>query len=143
MEEVEKRETADLIPYKIVDATIFVFLQKRDGNAKVLPNMFSFFGGKLEPGETHEQAMIREIKEELNFTPTQYKFLGTYNSSVNKNFFMHMYYEQVEDNFEDIITVSEGECGKFLSEEEALDEPMLIESDKKILEDFFAIIKNK
>lgn len=30
-------------------------------------------GGKVEPGETIEQAMIRECQEELNVTPTDYR----------------------------------------------------------------------
>ena len=34
-------------------------------------------GGKLEPGETKEQAMIRECQEEINAIPTEYKNVGT------------------------------------------------------------------
>lgn len=29
-------------------------------------NMWEFLGGKIEPGETKKQALVREIKEELN-----------------------------------------------------------------------------
>ncbi|MCX4248398.1 MAG: 8-oxo-dGTP diphosphatase [Bacilli bacterium] len=33
-------------------------------------------GGKLEENETKEEAMIRETKEEINVTPTEYEYMG-------------------------------------------------------------------
>ena len=37
-------------------------------------NMWEFPGGKIEPGETKEEALIREIKEELNIEINVDKF---------------------------------------------------------------------
>ena len=37
-------------------------------------NMWEFPGGKIEPGETKEEALIREIKEELNIEINVEKF---------------------------------------------------------------------
>ena len=37
-------------------------------------NMWEFPGGKIESGETKEQALVREIKEELNIEISVYKF---------------------------------------------------------------------
>jgi len=62
-----------LIKLKIV-AAIFsrdnkVLAMKRASH-KPIPGKWEFPGGKIEPGETPEQAIIREIKEELNIEIT-------------------------------------------------------------------------
>jgi mutator protein MutT len=44
-------------------------LQLRDKNAGIAPNIWSFFGGGIESGETPEAALFREIKEELEYKP--------------------------------------------------------------------------
>ncbi len=44
-------------------------LQLRDKHAPSWPLYWSLFGGHLEPGETPEVALWRELAEELTFTP--------------------------------------------------------------------------
>src|SRR5579864_3947890 len=41
--------------------------------AKKKERLWRFAGGKLEPGETPEQAAVREAKEELNVTLTKFR----------------------------------------------------------------------
>lgn len=57
-------------------------------------------GGKLEPGETPEEAMIRETREEINVTPTKYEKIGTVEfdeyfkgEPVNLEFHLYVAYE--------------------------------------------------
>ena len=43
-----------------------VLITRRLQNNKVLGGYWEFPGGKLEKGETHQQAIVREMKEELS-----------------------------------------------------------------------------
>lgn len=53
-------------------------------------------GGKVEPGETPEQAMIRETHEEINVIPTKYENVGyiefdEYYKGQKENIAFHLY----------------------------------------------------
>jgi len=76
-----------------------ILLQHRTNDAPTFPGYWSFFGGGVEPGETPEQAAVRETLEELSYalkmpqhwmsqhfvhdgrTYTQHIFLERYNGS--------------------------------------------------------------
>lgn len=135
-----QREVSVLIPYKIKDRQIFVFLQKREKDRKVLPGHFAFFGGKSEKGESPEEALEREIKEELCFALRKYELLGKY-------FFGEwsgsVYFLEIGDDFESQIQVMEGEYGKFFSQQEVADELMIIKEDKSIIKDLYQRLKKE
>ena len=45
-------------------------LQLRDNIPSILhPGYWAFFGGHIEPGETAEEGVWRELKEEIGYTP--------------------------------------------------------------------------
>lgn len=89
--------------YEVVCAVIIkdnlVFCTKRDGKGECA-NKWEFPGGKIEPGETKEEALLREIKEELNSDIKINKFLTTINHEYNTfNLTMHVYIcELINDN---------------------------------------------
>lgn len=63
-----------------------VFLHQRDGNTRVNPNKWAFFGGLNEGPETDVQCFIRELEEEigLRVAPQEAKKLREYmNTDLN------------------------------------------------------------
>ena len=73
-----------------------ILLIKRSNYTKIYPGFWACPGGRAESGETAEQNVIREVKEEvnLNFKPTEilttatwqnrflYRFLGTWSGTI-------------------------------------------------------------
>ena len=52
----------------------------RDDNPDIpFPNHWDFFGGHLEEGESPEQALVREVKEEIGIELRQWNFFRLYN----------------------------------------------------------------
>ena len=133
-----RRNVSILIPYKIENKEIFVYLQKREKDRKVLPDYFAFFGGGIENEESPEYAMLREISEEMCFIPKGYEFLGKYNFT---DWSTNVYFLGVDKDFEKKVKIMEGDYGKFFSEEEVLNEPMMIQEDKNILRDLYKLLR--
>lgn len=113
MEELiqKKRSVAVLVPYRWNKEKIEFFLQKRDRNAPVHPNVFSMFGGGIEGGEEPENALKREISEELEYTPKA-KYFSRF--ETHRAVF-HVFIEEVDTDFKSRVVVHEGEYGDFLT----------------------------
>lgn len=84
-----------------------ILVQKRSNNKKMYNNCWSTTGGHVLAGETNEQALIREINEELgvNVSNSDIKYVLTYKSSKTKgkvinNKFMNIYLVKISDNID-------------------------------------------
>lgn len=56
-----------------------ILLYLRDNKPGIpFPNHWDLIGGHLEEGETPEEALVREVKEELNIDLTDYVFYKKY-----------------------------------------------------------------
>ena len=127
------RRASLLIPYLHRDNNILVYIQKRADNAERHPGCFGLFGGGAEENETPEEALKREIKEELDFIPEGYKYLGRYDSERSRK---DVFTLEVTEDFEKKITILEGDYGKWFSKDD-LDKIKIIESDRLILKEFY------
>ncbi len=54
-----------------------VLLARRSPQRRSYPETWSFPGGHVEEGETLEEALIREVQEEVGVTPMRFRALGT------------------------------------------------------------------
>jgi 8-oxo-dGTP diphosphatase len=53
-----------------------VLLARRAPHRKAYPDLWSFPGGHVEPNETLDEALVRELREEIGITATRYTSLG-------------------------------------------------------------------
>jgi 8-oxo-dGTP pyrophosphatase MutT (NUDIX family) len=61
----------------LVDARGWVLLQERDHAAPVYPDLWSLVGGGIEPGESPDQAAVRELAEETGLTGIDLTYVDT------------------------------------------------------------------
>lgn len=92
---------------------------------------WEFPGGKIELGESHEEALKREIQEELSTEITVNEFFCTVEYDYPKfHLTMHCYLCSL---LTDALHLNEHEAAKWLSKEE-LDSVQWLLADKEIIE---------
>lgn len=74
--EIDLKKPIHVVALVLEDNQGNILLAKRP-TGKHLAGLWEFPGGKVEPEESYQQALIREIKEELNYTPRQFGHLIT------------------------------------------------------------------
>ena len=137
----EKRRVSELIPFYRENGTIFIFFQKRSADAPRMPGMFGFFGGGAEENESPEETLVREISEELGITlnANEYDFFGKYEFHT---WIAFIFFMKVSKEFADRVTIFEGECGVWFSEDDIVREEKFIDEDRIMLKDFFQHIRS-
>ena len=87
-----------------------VLLARRGPHRRAYSNLWSFPGGHVEDGETLNEALVRELREEVGVTPTSYIPLGTIrdpNSGAADPVTYHIYAVTAWDGGEPTITGAE------------------------------------
>lgn len=75
---IPERNVAIVVFYDKEGKLVF---QER-GSASKIGEKYGFWGGQIEPGETPEQAIKRELKEELEFVPKELDYWGKYSFRI-------------------------------------------------------------
>ncbi len=116
--EENKRRGTVLIPYRKRGNEYEFYLQMRDHNVPRSAGKFAMFGGGIEEGESLEQGLLRELQEELEYTPRKHQYWSHFEDSRLMN---EVFIEEVGTDFESGVIVHEGEYGKFVTVAEAVE----------------------
>jgi 8-oxo-dGTP pyrophosphatase MutT (NUDIX family) len=86
-----------------------VLLQDRK-NLPIDDSDWGFFGGIHQQGETPEEALKREIMEELNFETSHHVHVHSFESPRSEHLFEgHIFAAELPENHEELFTVLEGD----------------------------------
>lgn len=88
-----KREVAAAVLY---DGTGRFLLQLRTSDSPVLPRFWGLFGGKIEFGESPENAIKRELQEELGITEQNPRAWLVQNESSRRHDTKHVFILEVD-----------------------------------------------
>ena len=100
------------------DGEILLYL--RDNKPGIsFPNHWDLIGGHVEEGETPEEALVRETKEELNVDLKEYKFYKKYECLTGDAYenIKYIYYGKINLPIEE-VTLLEGVRPLYFSKEE-------------------------
>src|SRR5277367_3644771 len=72
-----------------------ILLGKRGAGQLLYPNVWDLPGGHLEAGESPDQALIRELEEELGIVPTRFAPLDIFDELNPEKYGAHQYHVYV------------------------------------------------
>jgi 8-oxo-dGTP diphosphatase len=114
---------------KYIAAIIFendnkeILLYLRDNKPGIpFPDHWDLIGGHIEEGETPEEALVREVKEELDIDLKEYTFYKRYECLTGDAYenIKYIYYGKINQPIEE-ITLLEGVLARFFTREEIPD----------------------
>ncbi|MBI2629515.1 NUDIX domain-containing protein [Candidatus Pacearchaeota archaeon] len=108
-----------------------ILLQLRDEHCKN-PNMWGIFGGGIEKGETPEEAIIREINEELSI----HLDMNHFKLLIEKDIKNKRYYIFIADFVWDgkKVILNEGKSMKFFSCEDIKNKKNVVKELRELIE---------
>jgi 8-oxo-dGTP pyrophosphatase MutT (NUDIX family) len=102
----------------LVNVEAKVLLQLRSEDDYLYPNCWTLPGGRVEEGESLEQALLREVKEELGFDLRVYDLFKTIvENSLSETTERYIYWGNISERIEN-LKLGEGTALTYFSSEE-------------------------
>lgn len=96
-----------------------ILLHLRDNHPSIfMSGMWTGLGGSIEENETAEEAVIRELNEEISFKPKELRYLVRYN---HKDRIVDIFFSYVDFQYPSFLPLKEGVALKFYTIEEIHD----------------------
>ena len=106
-----------------------LLIQREDRPDIPAPGKWTLVGGHVEPNEGLEEALVREVEEEIGFLLQSYERFGEFHDKGARR---HVYVGRIEKPLEE-LTLGEGQDFGFFSPEYALKNLDLSEPTKRCL----------
>jgi ADP-ribose pyrophosphatase YjhB (NUDIX family) len=99
-------------------------LQLRDAAAPTYPGRWGLFGGHVEPGESPQHALWRELREELAFTPAMAQSCRLVQRNPRRDGGMQYIFHILTRVTEHDLVLGEGEAMRFFPAGAWTDHPL-------------------
>ncbi|NCU38157.1 NUDIX domain-containing protein [Candidatus Saccharibacteria bacterium] len=96
-------------------------LQLRDEKASSFRHCWTLFGGRIEAGEQPEEALKRELKEELKFSPKAIKSIDLIQTNTSEDGMVQYIFEIATNVKLEELMLGEGAAMEYVSEASLFD----------------------
>ncbi|MEO0473388.1 MAG: NUDIX domain-containing protein [Bacteroidota bacterium] len=93
-----------------------ILLYLRDNKDSIpFPHHWDLFGGHVEAGETVEEALVREVKEELDLDISDYQFFRRYQVTTEEAHpnVKHVFYARIPHRLDELVLYEGEKLGYF------------------------------